>query len=174
MIVGCSDSKLNEPKNKLDNFLNKWKETDFTAMYNLLTNDAQENYEEEAIINRYEKIYDDLGIKDIVIETGEIEKKQLKKARKNKEITVPINVKLDSAAGEISFKNDVTLLLTEEEDTEPVWLVDWDPSFIYPGMEQDGKLSISTEEPKRGEIIDKNRMPLALNDKAHENGRANV
>lgn len=170
MIVGCSDSKLNEPKNQLDNFLNKWEETDFAGMYNLLTNDAQENYDEEAFIDRYEKIYDDLGIKDIAIKTAEIEKKQLKKARKNKKMTVPINVKLDSAAGEISFKNEMTLLLIEEDDTEPVWLVEWDPSFIYPGMERDGKLSISTEEPKRGEIIDKNRMPLALNDTAHEIG----
>src|SRR5699024_6526193 len=83
-----------------------------------LTNDVQENYDEEVFIDRYEKIYDDLGIKDIAIKTAEIEKKQLKKARKNKKMTVPINVKLDSAAGEISFKNEMTLLLIEEDDTE--------------------------------------------------------
>src|SRR5699024_12798025 len=102
--------------------------------------------------------------------TAEIEKKQLKKARKNKKMTVPINVKLDSAAGEISFKNEMTLLLIEEDDTEPVWLVEWDPSFIYTGMERDGKLSISTEEPKRGEIIDKKRITQAINDIAKEMG----
>lgn len=173
IIVGCSDSKLNEPKNQFDNFLKKWEETDFSSMYNLLTNDAKTNYDEEAFIDRYEKIYNDLGIKDITIKANEVEKKQLKKAKKDKEISIPLEVKLDSVAGEISFKNEMTLLLTEEEDkgdTEPVWLVDWNPSFIYPGMEKDGKISISSEEPKRGEIIDKNRMPLALNDTAYEIG----
>src|SRR5699024_12651563 len=108
------NSKVNETKKQLDNFINKWEEKELSGMYKLLKNEAKENYDEEAFIDRYEKIYDDLRIKDIAIKTAEIEKKQLKKARKNKKMTVPINVKLDSAAGEISFKNEMTLLLIEE------------------------------------------------------------
>src|SRR5699024_2169618 len=98
----------------------------------------------------------------------EVEKKQLKKARKDKKLTVPIEVKLNSVAGDISFKNELTLVLTEEDDTEPLWLVNWDPSFIYPGMEKGGKIFVSYEVHKRGEIIDKNRMSVALNDSAQE------
>src|SRR5699024_10187490 len=60
----------------------------------------------------------------------------------------------------------------EEKDGEDVsqWLVQWDPSFILPELKDNGNISISIEEPKRGEILDKNQMPLALNDLAYEIG----
>src|SRR5690625_2021921 len=80
---------------------------------------------------------------------------------------------MDSMAGEIQFTNDMTLLFKEEEkDGEDVshWLVQWDPSFIFPKLKDNGNISISIEEPKRGEILDKNQMPLALNDLAYEIG----
>lgn len=173
LIIGCSNSSLDEPTEQLNNYIKKWEQEDFASMYNLLTNDAKKSYDEEAFIERYEKIYNDLGIKDIKVATKKVDKKALKKAKKDKHLSLPIEVKLNSFAGEISFKNDMTLFLTEEDkdsDEEPKWLVDWDPSFIYPGMEKDGKISISSEEPMRGEIIDVNKMPLALNDLAYEIG----
>lgn len=170
-LVSCS-SNIDDPTVQLDDYIKKWEKTDFTAMYKMVSDDTKANYDEEAFIDRYDKIYQDIKANDLAIQYDEVDDKVLKKAKKDEKITIPLKVELDSIGGMIEFTNDITLVLTEsdKEDEDPSWLVEWDPSFIYPGLEKDGKLSIQTEEPKRGEIVDKNQMPLALNDVAYEIG----
>ena len=173
LLIGCSKDSTDDPSNQLNTYIKEWKESNFETMYNMLTDDTKEKYNEEAFIDRYEKIYHDLKIKDISIKYDELEKDEVKEAVKEQEITIPLHIEMDSMAGEIQFTNDMTLLLKEEEkDGEDVsqWLVQWDPSFIFPELKDNGNISVSIEEPKRGEILDKNQMPLALNDLAYEIG----
>lgn len=170
-IIGCSNLNSDEPTTLLNNYIKKWEETDFEAMYELLTDEAKETYDQEAFIDRYEKIYNDLEVKDLTIVYEELDKSAIKKAKKDHEITIPVQVKMTSVAGEIKFMSDLTMRLPEEDKNEsPKWHVHWTPGLIYPGMEKNGNISISTEYPKRGEIIDQNQMPLALNDVAYEIG----
>src|SRR5699024_11664918 len=42
--------------------------------------------------------------------------------------------------------------------------------FILPGLTKKGKVDITKIQPRRGEILDRNKMPLALNDVAYEIG----
>lgn len=172
-ITGCSNNSLEDPAKKLNIYIKSWEKADFTAMYNFLTDETKAIYDQEEFVERYKKIYGDLDIKDISIQFEEIDKDILKQAKANKEIAIPLNVKMDSMAGVIEFTNDITLLMPEkdkETEVEPEWLIQWNPSLIYPGMEDNGEISTSVENPKRGEIIDKNQMPLALNDLAYEIG----
>ncbi len=171
--IGCSNINIEKPTTLLDDYIKKWEETDFITMYDMLTDEAKETYNQEAFIDRYEKIYGDLEVKDVSITYEELDNKTIRNAKNDREVTIPIQVKMESVAGEIEFTNDVTLRLPKEEkdkDESPAWLVQWDPGLIYPGMESNGNISISTDYPKRGEIIDQNQMPLALNDLAYEIG----
>src|SRR5690625_304809 len=173
LTVGCSNIKTEKPTTLLDDYIKKWEETDFTTMYDMLTDEAKETYNQEGFIDRYEKIYGDLEVKDVSITYEELDNKTIRNAKKEREVTIPVQVKMESVAGEIEFTSDITLRLPEEEkdkDESPTWLVQWDPGLIYPGMENNGNISISTDYPKRGEIIDQNQMPLALNDLAYEIG----
>lgn len=171
--IGCSNINIEKPTTLLDDYIKKWEETDFTTMYDMLTDEAKETYNQEGFIDRYEKIYGDLEVKDVSITYEELDNKTIRNAKKDREVTIPVQVKMESIAGKIEFTSDVTLRLPEEEkdkDESPTWLVQWDPGLIYPGMENNGNISISTVYPKRGEIIDQNQMPLALNDLAYEIG----
>src|SRR5699024_6142010 len=55
-------------------------------------------------------------------------------------------------------------------EAEENWFVKWDPGFIFPEIRDGAEIRVETTEPKRGEILDRNRMPLAINDTVSEVG----
>ena len=169
-LAACSDEP-NYPTEKMENFIQLWHEQNFEKMYELLTDEAKRTYSEEDFIDRYEKIYNDLEINDIAISYEDKSEIDLEMAIENKDIQYKIDVSLESIAGPIQFTNDLQLVLVEDEKEEDAeWLIDWNPGLIFPELKDGGKIRIVTEEPKRGEILDRNQMPLALNDIAYEIG----
>src|SRR5699024_3660065 len=96
-------------------------------------------------------------------------KRERKKAKKDEKISIDAGVSMDSLAGEINFEGPIELVLQEADDEEE-WKVNWDPGLIFPGLEDGGKLDIDIDEAKRGEILDRNQMPLAINATAYQIG----
>lgn len=181
IISACSKGNNEEdaillPTDTLQTFVDHWEKGQFQAMYNLISEESREKYPPEAFIDRYEKIYTDLGIDNLTIKFDDITEEQLNFALERGELTVPIHVSMDSIADEISFRYDATLtkieILDEEanEITEERWDLEWDPGFIFPPLREGGEVAIRTTEPKRGEILDRNKMPLAINDVVYEVG----
>src|SRR5690625_4418119 len=181
IISACSKENNEEdaillPTDTLQTFVDHWEKGQFQAMYNLISEESREKYPPEAFIDRYEKIYTDLGIDNLTIKFDDITEEQLNFALERGELTVPIHVSMDSIADEISFRYDATLtkieILDEEanEITEERWDLEWDPGFIFPPLREGGEVAIRTTEPKRGEILDRNKMPLAINDVVYEIG----
>src|SRR5699024_5821619 len=89
----------------------------------------------------------------------------------NQHVTIPIEVSLDSSAGPISFKENLTFTFEEKTKYEKAsWKADWNPNLILPYLDDGGKLSMSTVEPFRGNIFSRNDLALALNDTTYEIG----
>src|SRR5699024_11311882 len=84
--------------------------------------------------------------------------------------SIPFQVEMDSIAGPISFQYNATLVKEENNEEEETWFVKWDTGFIFPELKDGGKIGIETTPPARGEILDRNKMPLALNDTVREIG----
>src|SRR5690625_5054903 len=78
LTVGCSNIKTEKPTTLLDDYIKKWEETDFTTMYDMLTDEAKETYNQEGFIDRYEKIYGDLEVKDVSITYEELDNKTIR------------------------------------------------------------------------------------------------
>src|SRR5699024_9371754 len=181
IFTACGNT-ADKSKEALDHYINDWTENDFKAMYQKLSKEAQNTYDTEDFVDRYDKIYNDLEIKDVQIKTediskrerkkdkkeekiyiearesmdsqaDEITKKKRKKAKKKEKISINARVSMDSLAGEINFERPIELVLQEADDEEE-WKVNWDPGLIFPGLEDGGKLDIDIDEAKRGEILD--------------------
>lgn len=165
-MTACSKDQVN-PHDHFDSYINHWHDYAFEEMYAMLTKDASETYSTEDFVDRYEKIYEDLSINDLEISYDKLSDEALSLALEEGKATISIHAKMTSIAGEIEFDYDATLLRNDEDEQ---WLIDWDPGYIFPEIKDNGKISIETTEPVRGEILDRNKMPLAMNDSVYEIG----
>src|SRR5699024_11732375 len=75
---------------------------------------------------------------------------------------------MTSIAGPISFTKEAELVKEEKNNDEETWFVDWNPGFIFPELADGGDIGLETTPSARGEILDRNKMPLALNDTVRE------
>jgi len=169
LFIFSACGKTANPDDTLNDYINNWTENNFKAMYQQLSKETQNTYDTEDFIDRYEKIYNDLEIKDITIKADELSKKELKKAKKDEAVSIDLAISMDSLAGEINFTRPIELQLQDEED-DKVWKVNWEEGLIFPGLENDGKIDVELEEGKRGEILDRNQMPVAINAAASQIG----
>jgi len=167
ILGGCSQYNT-APIDQLNTYLEHWEKEEFTEMYEQLTEDTQEAYKLEDFSERYQKIYNDLSVKDLKFSYLEQTNDELKAIHKNKEATIPLDIEMNTIAGIIQFTEDITLTVDEEDDAK--WRIDWHPGLIFPALKDGGKVQIKQVEPKRGDILDRNKMPLAINDTAFEVG----
>ncbi|MGY0693511.1 penicillin-binding transpeptidase domain-containing protein [Virgibacillus sp. FSP13] len=168
ILAACSDDEAT-PQDRFDTYVKHWNDQKFSEMYDMISNKSAEKYPTEKFVDRYKKIYQDLGISDLKVSYKKLSEKKLESAMDKGKATFPITVKMQSIAGPISFDYKATLVKEGEDDKEN-WYVQWNPGFIFPAIKDGGKIGIDTVAPKRGEILDRNKMPLAINDIAYEIG----
>lgn len=168
ILSSCSFQTPN-PTDELNTYLNHWKNERFSDMYDMLSAESKEQYEKEEFIQRYEKIYEDISANELKFSYIQLSNDELKEMKQNKSGKIPLEVEMDSVAGIITFVHDIDLTYAEQNDEEN-WVIDWNPGLIFPELANGGKVQIDVEKPKRGEILDRNKMPLAINDIAYEIG----
>lgn len=173
-ISACSSPKEEvTPHERFDAYVDLWSKQDFTKMYEFLTVDSTTTYPTEAFIDRYEKVYEDLDLTNIKVTYESLNVEELEQAMEVGEAVLPFTVEMDSVAGPITFDYEVTLTqeqLNDEDEEEKSWFVNWDPGFIFPALKDGGEIRFQTIQPERGEILDRNKMPLAINDYVYEIG----
>lgn len=169
ILAACSKDK-DAFDDRLQSYLTLWHEQKFEDMYKMTTAATQDSYDDAAFIDRYEKIYQDLGIDQLEIKPQDLTDEQKKEALKSGQVTLPLHVKMDSIAGPIDFTTNITFKKEKDKEEKENWLVDWNPGLIFPQLKDGGEIRIETEKPTRGEIIDRNQIPLAINSTAYEIG----
>ncbi|WP_330948837.1 penicillin-binding transpeptidase domain-containing protein [Virgibacillus sp. MG-45] len=168
-VTACSNDDQVTPNDRFEQYAAHWNKQAFDKMYSMLSNEATTLYPTEEVVDRYKKIYEDLSITDVNVSFSKLSEEKLKAATKNGEATIPFTVEMNSAAGPITFDYDATLVEQGEKDNKN-WFINWDPGFIFPQIKDGGKIRINTVQPTRGEIEDRNKMPLAINASVWEIG----
>ncbi len=164
VLAGCS--KEPTPDQRFADYIALWNQQKFAKMYDYLSNDAKENITKEEFTNRYQKIYEDLQIKDLKIE---FKKPKDDKQGDKGQAQYSFTANMGSIAGPIKF-NHKAMLLEEEKDKKKNWYVDWNTEYIFPELKEGDTIGISTTAPKRGEILDRNGDGLAVNGQVYEVG----
>ncbi|HLR62355.1 MAG TPA: penicillin-binding transpeptidase domain-containing protein [Lentibacillus sp.] len=172
LTAACSNNEPT-PQERFDKYVNHWNNQEFSEMYKMITSKSEETYPTEEFVDRYKSIYSDLNISGLEVSFEKLSEEQMETAMDKGTAQFPFTVEMESIAGPISFDYEATLIREESEgseDSEKNWFVKWDPGFIFPKIKGGADISLETTEPKRGEILDRNRMPLALNDTVNEIG----
>ncbi|MEC5422880.1 penicillin-binding transpeptidase domain-containing protein [Virgibacillus sp. C22-A2] len=167
-LVACSEDEVT-PNERFDTYIKQWNDYEFEKMHAMFSTEAKETYPAEESVDRYAKIYEDLTISDLEVSFKPLKEEQLESAMKEGTAIFPFSVQMESIAGPINFEYEATLVKQGEEDDEN-WFVQWDPGFIFPQIKDGGEINLRTEPPIRGEIQDRNQMPLAMNATVYEVG----
>ena len=159
ILAGCQEKA--SPEDRLGDYIELWNKQEFEEMYNDYLNEGtQSTFGTEEFIDRQIKLHEDLGIENLEVtfteatEDAEWDEEQ--------PADFPVQVKMDTVAGPVEFEQDMTLLY-EETDEAGNWFVEWTPSFIVPQLEAGDPVRISRQAAARGELYDRNDLPLAIN-----------
>ncbi|SFA87893.1 penicillin-binding protein [Lentibacillus halodurans] len=171
LITACSNDEPT-PQDRFDQYISHWNNQEFSEMYNMITDESVKTYPTEKFVDRYQNIYEDLNISNLQVTYEELSEDQIQTAMDNGTAQFPFTVEMESIAGPITFDYEATLIKETEkgDEEEENWFVKWDPGYIFPAIQDGGEIGLETTEPNRGEILDRNRMPLAINDTVHEVG----
>ncbi|WP_338470997.1 penicillin-binding transpeptidase domain-containing protein [Niallia sp. XMNu-256] len=163
IVTGCNQEP--QPSDRLSEYVELWNNQKFAQMYELLTAAAQDSLSKEEFVNRYEKIYSDLEIRDLQVAFEKPENEEVKE----ESVQYPFSASMESVAGKIEFEHTASLKKETKNDEEN-WYIDWNTTYIFPQLDEGDKVGLSSTPAKRGEIQDRNGQPLAMNGEVYEIG----
>ncbi|CAM3250641.1 penicillin-binding transpeptidase domain-containing protein [Filibacter tadaridae] len=168
IIALAACSKKDTPEDRLASYTKLWKDAEFTKMYEGYLSDASKDvFGPDEYIDRTTKLYKDLAITDVQIKFKNPDED--KKYKKEDQPEFPVQIKMETVAGPIEFEKKVMMTYGKSGEEEN-WFVEWDPSFNLPNLTMNDKVGVSKLPSKRGEILDRNGSPLAINGKGYEAG----
>ena len=151
MLISYGCSGINKAEKSFNNFTEKWAEADYTAMYEMLTNESKEYISEEDFISRYTNIFSAIEAKNLSFEiNGD-------KIKDDNGVTLAFKLTMDTITGNISI-DDYKVSLVKEDGS---YKLNWNEALIFPNMLKDDKLRVSITPAKRGDILDKDGQLLA-------------
>lgn len=115
---------------------------------------------EKEILDKYQNIYGAADIKGLQISNLKVDKKD------DSTYSFSYKAKMNTSLGELkdlSYKG--TLDRNDGQTT-----INWQPNLVFPEMEGNDKVSLTTQEAARGNIIDRNGEPLATTGKLKQLG----
>ncbi|MED1203297.1 penicillin-binding transpeptidase domain-containing protein [Heyndrickxia acidicola] len=155
------------PNERLSQYVKLWKNNDFKDMYQgYLSSSATKDTKPADFVDRYPKIYKGLDVKNLKVTYKPVKEADYKK---NNKVTIPVTISFDTMAGPIHYTENM-VMEKKEVDKQTNWFVDWTPSFILPGLAKGDTIQPVTENPVRGEIMDRNGSKLAANGTVNEIG----
>ncbi len=151
MLISIGCSGINKAEKTFNSFTEKWVQADYSSMYQMLTNDSKEYITEEDFISRYTNIFTAINANNL---SFEIDGKSIKE---DDVITIPFKLNMNSITGDLSLTDYKLSLVKEDKE----YKIKWDESLIFPNMIKDDKVRVSTNQAKRGNILDRNGKILA-------------
>lgn len=139
---------------------------EYEALYPLLSASSRIEIDEEAFLSRLSRIYAGIEASNMEFETLEIinptEGKEVKEEEAPQTRVIRYRVRMDTAAGPVEFTNEaeITAYPHMEEDGYDFHL-EWDHSYIFPGLDENDTISSSRLAGERGSIFDRNGTLLA-------------
>ena len=123
----------------------------YDKMYGMLDEESKANISKKDFVTRNQKIYEGIEAKNVKISV-----KDAKKTDGGEKVSYLTS--MDSVAGKIEFENQAMCTRDSYFDE---FKLSWDDSLIFPDMKDTDKVSVSTSQAVRGQILDRNGNMLA-------------
>lgn len=147
--AGVRTTSVPDVKEQARSYLDAWKNEDYPAMYQMLTQVSQEAITEEEFVNQYRSVAAEAGMNSLEYE--------ILSALTNPDTSqVSYRVKLSSIlVGNLEWDTLMNLGLERGE-----WRIKWDDTLIHPQLVGDNYLRMDLEIPARANIYDQDGKAL--------------
>lgn len=155
--------RQNQAEKVVHSFIENLSKNKFDKLPSLILSDSAERngYINDQVAEKYQTIFS--GIDAANIKGSKI---TLSDDVKNADYQFTYQLSLTTSLGEIKDLNYSGTIKFEKEQPK----IDWAPNLIFPDMAGQDKVSISVDEAVRGEIVDRNKSPLAANGTLYQLG----
>ena len=155
--------RQNQAEKVVHSFIENLSKNKFDKVPSLILSDSAERngYTNDQVAEKYQTIFS--GIDAANIKGSKI---TLSDDVKNADYQFTYQLSLTTSLGEIKDLNYSGTIKFEKEQPK----IDWAPNLIFPDMAGQDKVSISVDEAVRGEIVDRNKSPLAANGTLYQLG----
>lgn len=123
----------------------------YDKMYGMLDEESKANISKKDFVTRNQKIYEGIEAGNV-----EVSVKDAKKTDGGEKVSYLTS--MDSVAGKIEFENQAMCTRDSYFDE---FKLSWDDSLIFPELKDTDKVSVSTSQAVRGQILDRNGNMLA-------------
>jgi cell division protein FtsI/penicillin-binding protein 2 len=147
-----------KPEDAFRLYLDYWVNNEFAKMYDMLADFPKSKITSENFIQKYTDIHERL---DVSITVAEVVPPVVNDPVDKNRAVVPYKVTIQTIAGEISYESNAPML----KNSQGVWKVEWTTRMIFPDLAEGDTVAIRVLKGKRGEIMDRNGLPLAINGK---------
>ncbi len=145
-------------------YIELWNNQEFSKMYGAFLNQGSKDvYGSQNFVAWQEDIYEQLGVSDVNVTYVPPEEEQ--EVAKDMPVDFDIHVEMETMAGPIEFDQTLTLMYETHQEMED-WFVEWNPTYILPKLEMGDEVEVRMTEAKRGELVDRNDKPIAVNSEA--------
>lgn len=139
-----------------ESFVQNLEKQNYTELGKLLSQKSikKSGYKTMEIIEKYEAVFNGLGINDIKATNI-----QLKKADSKSTYNLTYELSMVTPLGKLTKQQYQTELVKEGKTVK----INWKPDLIFPNMTGQDKVRMTSQLPKRGAIKDRNGIDLATN-----------
>ncbi|MBS7179703.1 MAG: penicillin-binding transpeptidase domain-containing protein [Enterococcus gallinarum] len=155
--------RQNQAEKVVHSFIENLSKNKFDKLPSLILSDSAERngYTNDQVAEKYQTIFS--GIDAANIKGSKI---TLSDDVKDADYQFTYQLSLTTSLGEIKDLNYSGTIKFEKDQPK----IDWAPNLIFPDMAGQDKVSISVDEAVRGEIVDRNKTPLAGNGTLYQLG----
>ena len=139
----------NSPEEVLTQYVSYINEKDFESMYTLLSDSTKARVDKQTYLDRNSNIYNGIEATNVTIS-------DLSYDKENKQLFYTMS--MNTMAGNITFTNKATF---DRQDDNKYYL-NWYSQLIFPDLQSDYKVRVSTTQGKRGSILARDGTALAI------------
>ncbi|MEK4272420.1 penicillin-binding protein PBP4(5) [Paenibacillus sp. FSL R7-0026] len=169
-----------KPQTTVDQYIEHLQKKEFDQLYTLMTPASlqESGMNKEQFVEKYNAIYSGMEVSTVkaevkpveVAETASVGSKTDAEKQNPDTYEVDYNLQLTTFLGEVSETHTLKLVRQELEDGGKNWQINWQPSLILNDMVKGSKVRVRTLFPDRGDIVDRDGLPLATKGTMNEWG----
>lgn len=179
LLAGCQEEQKTTPKEQLQEeqvapeirlmeYISHWEQGNFSGMYDgYLTEGTRMAFETATFVDWQKQLHQELAIQNLKVTY--VEPEEGVRWSKEQPADFRVRITMDTVAGPVEFDRTLTMLFEAQGEKED-WFAEWNPSFIFPQLEEGDTVEIERSNPERGELHDRNGKPVAVNGKGFEVG----